>query len=73
MTPILAYTLRYSRVLEGECVMNEKIVLVPRSTTIDGVLMNSIEMYGVLQRIAGSFAIVHIDTLELPYDEDERD
>ncbi|WP_415406666.1 DUF2130 domain-containing protein [Sulfurovum sp. CS9] len=37
-----------------------------REKTIDGVLMNTTEMYGALQGIAGSSAIVHIDALELP-------
>ena len=36
-----------------------------REKTIDGVLMNTTEMYGALQGIAGSSAIVHIDALEL--------
>jgi len=39
-----------------------------REKTIDGVLMNTTEMYGALQGIAGSSAIVHIDALELPED-----
>jgi len=43
-----------------------------REKTIDGVLMNTTEMYGALQGIAGSSAIVHIDALELP-EEIERD
>ena len=30
------------------------------------ILMNTTEMYGALQGIAGSSAIVHIDALELP-------
>jgi len=42
-----------------------------RQKTIDGVLANTTEMYGALQGIAGSSAIVHIDALELPYDEEE--
>jgi len=44
-----------------------------REKTIDGVLQNTTEMYGALQGIAGSSAIVHIDALELeaPDDEDE--
>jgi hypothetical protein len=41
-----------------------------RQKAIDGVLANTTEMYGALQGIAGSAAIVHIDALELPYDED---
>ena len=45
-----------------------------REKTIDGVLMNTTEMNGALQGIAGSSAIVHIDALELPEDfEDEVD
>lgn len=46
-----------------------------REKTIDGVLMNTTEMYGALQGIAGSSAIVHIDALELPegLEEDEND
>jgi len=36
-----------------------------RQKTIDGVLANTTEMYGSLQGIAGSSAIVHIDALEL--------
>ena len=36
-----------------------------REKTIDGVLANTTEMYGSLQGIAGSSAIVHIDALEL--------
>jgi len=43
-----------------------------REKTIDGVLMNTTEMYGALQGIAGSSAIVHIDALELPYDEEDE-
>lgn len=39
-----------------------------REKTIDGVLVNTTEMYGALQGIAGSSAIVHIDALELPED-----
>jgi len=42
-----------------------------REKTIDGVLMNTTEMYGALQGIAGSSAIVHIDALELPDGLDE--
>ena len=44
-----------------------------REKTIDGVLMNTTEMYGALQGIAGSSAIVHIDALELPenFEDDE--
>jgi hypothetical protein len=42
-----------------------------REKTIDGVLTNTTEMYGALQGIAGSSAIVHIDSLELPYDDEE--
>ncbi len=30
------------------------------------ILMNTTEMYGALQGIAGSSEIVHIDALELP-------
>jgi len=37
-----------------------------REKTIDGVLANTTEMYGSLQGIAGSSAIIHIDALELP-------
>ena len=44
-----------------------------REKTIDGVLMNTTEMYGALQGIAGSAAIVHIDALELPEDFDDED
>jgi len=36
-----------------------------RQKSIDGVLANTTEMYGSLQGIAGSSAIVHIDALEL--------
>lgn len=36
-----------------------------RQKTIDGVLANTTEMYGALQGIAGSAAIVHIEALEL--------
>ena len=43
-----------------------------RQKTIDGVLANTTEMYGSLQGIAGSSAIVHIDALELPYDEEKE-
>ncbi len=42
-----------------------------RQKIIDGVLLNTTEMYGALQGIAGN-AIGHIATLELPYDEDEE-
>jgi hypothetical protein len=41
-----------------------------RQKTIDGVLQNTTEMYGALQGIAGSAAIVHIDALELEEPED---
>ena len=45
-----------------------------RQKTIDAVLANTTEMYGALQGIAGSAAIVHIDALELEepegYDEE---
>ena len=41
-----------------------------RQKMIDGVLANTTDMYGSLQGIAGSSSIVHIDSLELPYDED---
>jgi hypothetical protein len=44
-----------------------------REKTIDGVLVNTTEMYGALQGIAGSSAIVHIDALELEAPEDEED
>jgi hypothetical protein len=44
-----------------------------REKTIDGVLMNTTEMYGALQGIAGSSAIVHIDALELPEEIEEND
>ncbi|CAA6812231.1 MAG: Caldesmon [uncultured Sulfurovum sp.] len=43
-----------------------------RQKTIDGVLANTTEMYGALQGIAGSAAIVHIDALELPDGMDEE-
>ncbi|CAA6822781.1 MAG: Caldesmon [uncultured Sulfurovum sp.] len=43
-----------------------------RQKTIDGVLANTTEMYGALQGIAGSAAIVHIDALELPDGVDEK-
>jgi len=39
----------------------------------DCVLMNTTEMYGALQGIAGSSAIVHIDALELPDGLDENE
>lgn len=44
-----------------------------RQKLIDGVLQNTTEMYGSLQGIAGSGALVHIEALELPdgFDEDE--
>ena len=42
-----------------------------REKTIDGVLVNTTEMYGALQGIAGSSAIVHIDALELEAPEGE--
>lgn len=35
-------------------------------------MMYTTEMYGALQGIAGSSAIVHIDALELPYDEEDE-
>jgi hypothetical protein len=40
--------------------------------TIDGVLINTTEMYGSLQGIAGFSAIVHIESLELPEDIEEE-
>ena len=42
-----------------------------RQKTIDGVLANTTEMYGSLQGIAGSSAIMHIDALELFYEEED--
>jgi len=42
-----------------------------RQKTIDGVLMNTTEMYGSLQGIAGSSSIVHIEALELDTPDDE--
>ena len=42
-----------------------------REKTIDGVLLNTTEMYGALQGIAGSSSIVHIDALELPEEIEE--
>ena len=42
-----------------------------RQKTIDVVLANTTEMYGSLQGIAGNSAIMHIDALELFYDEEE--
>jgi len=39
-----------------------------RQKLIDSVLQNTTEMYGSLQGIAGSGAIAHIDSLELPED-----
>ncbi len=44
-----------------------------REKTINGVLVNTTEMYGALQGIAGSSSIVHIDALELEAPEDEED
>ncbi len=35
--------------------------------------MNTTEMYGALQGIAGSLAIVHIDALELPEEFEDKD
>ena len=43
-----------------------------RQKTIDGVLANTTEMYGALQGIAGSAAIVHIDALELEVPEGDE-
>ena len=43
-----------------------------RQKTIDGILANTTEMYGSLQGIAGNSAIVHIDALELSYDEEKE-
>jgi len=42
-----------------------------RQKLIDGVLQNTTEMYGSLQGIAGSSALVHIDALELPEEIDD--
>ncbi len=42
-----------------------------RQKTIDGVLMNTTEMYGSLQGIAGASSIVHIEALELEAPNDE--
>jgi hypothetical protein len=44
-----------------------------RQKTIDGVLANTTEMYGSLQGIAGSSAIVQIEALELPDGLDEEE
>lgn len=44
-----------------------------RQKTIDGVLVNTTEMYGSLQGIAGSSAIGQIDALELPDGLDEEE
>ena len=43
-----------------------------RQKTIDGVLMNTTEMYGSLQGIAGSSSIVHIEALELEAPDEEE-
>lgn len=42
-----------------------------RQKLIDGVLQNTTEMYGALQGIAGSAALMHIDALELPEEIEE--
>ncbi|MDQ7085231.1 MAG: DUF2130 domain-containing protein [Sulfurovum sp.] len=42
-----------------------------REKTIDGVLTNTTEMYGALQGISGNSSLVHIEALELPYDEED--
>ena len=42
-----------------------------RQKTIDSALMNTTEMYGSLQGIAGSSSIVHIDALELEAPDEE--
>ena len=42
-----------------------------RQKAIDGVLVNTTEMYGALQGIAGSTAIATIEALELPEELDE--
>ena len=44
-----------------------------RQKLIDGVLQNTTEMYGALQGIAGSSALVHIDALELPEEIEDDD
>ena len=41
-----------------------------RQKLIDGVLLNTTEMYGALQGIAGAGALGHIDALELPEETD---
>ncbi|CAA6811021.1 MAG: Caldesmon [uncultured Sulfurovum sp.] len=76
------FSMQMSAIVDGFMKMQEELDKERRSLmaswkrrqkTIDGVLVNTTEMYGSLQGIAGSSAIVHIDALELPdeFDEDE--
>jgi len=72
------FSMQMTAIVEGFMKMQEELEKEKRSLmaswkrrekTIDGVLQNTTEMYGSLQGIAGNSAIVHIDALELPYDE----
>ena len=68
------FSMQMSAIVDGFINMQEELEKEKRSLmaswkrlqkTIDGVLANTTEMYGALQGIAGSSAIVHIEALEL--------
>jgi hypothetical protein len=68
------FNMQMSAIVEGFMTMQQELDKEKRSLmaswkrrekTIDGVLQNTTEMYGALQGIAGSSAIVHIEALEL--------
>ncbi len=73
------FSLQLNSIVDGFIKMQEELDKERRSLMaswkrrqklIDGVLVNTTEMYGSLQGIAGN-AIGHIPTLELPYSEEE--
>jgi len=75
------FSMQMSAIVDGFMKMQEELDKERRSLmaswkrrqrTIDGVLANTTEIYGSLQGIAGSSAIVHIEALELPEESDDE-
>jgi hypothetical protein len=75
------FSMQMTAIVEGFMRMKEELDKEKRSMmaswkrrekTIDGVLANTTEMYGALQGIAGSGAIVHIEALELENPDEEE-
>ena len=74
------FSLQLNSIVDGFIKMQEELDKERRSLMaswkrrqklIDGVLVNTTEMYGSLQGIAGN-AIGHIPTLELPFEEEDE-